>query len=106
MDYEAQTSRTVSISVENEVPYFYCKVKKPTSQGLWDVETSAEGSSKGAPKLPQLYPVTISVEDINDPPEIIPPVKEIMIMENTKVGTLLDSITAKDPDVSFGSSLQ
>lgn len=103
MDYEEQTSRNVSISVKNEVPYFFCKVKNPTSQGLWEVETLAEGSSTDATKL---YPVTIAVEDINDPPEFVPPVKEIMIMENTKVGTLLDTLTARDPDKSFGSSFQ
>lgn len=106
MDYEMQTSRNVSISVENEVPYFFCKVKQRTSQGLWDVETFTEGSSTGAPKRPKLYPVTIAVEDINDPPEFVPPVKVIMLMENTKVGTLLYTLTAKDPDKSFGGSFQ
>lgn len=106
MDYEEQTSRNVSVSVENEVPYFYCRVKTPTSQGLWDIEAIPEGSSMGAPKLSRLYPVSIAVEDINDPPEFVPPVKDIMIMENTKVGTLLDTLTARDPDKSFGSSFQ
>lgn len=106
MDYEEQPSRNVSISVENEVPYFFCKVKNPTSQGLWDIETLGEGSTRSAPKLSRLYPVTINVEDINDPPEFVPPVKEIMIMENTKVGTVLDTLTAKDPDKAFGSSFQ
>lgn len=104
MDYEEQGLRNVSISVENEVPYFFCKVKRRTSQGLWDVETLAEGS--GRDLLPKLYPISIAVEDINDPPEFVPPVKNIMIMENTKVGTLLDTLTAKDPDTSFGNSLQ
>ncbi|KAB5546045.1 hypothetical protein PHYPO_G00067580 [Pangasianodon hypophthalmus] len=104
MDYEVQTSRNVSISVENEVPYFFCKVKNPTSNGLWEIETFSEGSSTEAAKLPKLYPVTIAIEDINDPPEFVPPVKEIMIMENTKVGTLLDTLTAKDPDKPLGSS--
>ncbi|KAF4077894.1 hypothetical protein AMELA_G00193250 [Ameiurus melas] len=101
MDYEEQTSRNVSISVKNEVPYFFCKVKNPTSQGLWEVEALAEGSSMDTTKL---YPVTIAIEDINDPPEFVPPVKEIMIMENTKVGTLLGTLTARDPDKSFGST--
>ncbi|XP_058265022.1 cadherin-like protein 26 isoform X2 [Hemibagrus wyckioides] len=102
MDYEEQTSRNVSISVENEVPYFSCKVKNRTPQGLWDVETFAQGSSTATPT--ELYSVTIAVEDINDPPEFVPPVKEIMIMENAKVGTHLETFTAKDPDKSFGSS--
>lgn len=106
MDYEEQTSRNVSISVENEVPYFYCKVKNPTSHSLWDVETLPEGSKRHAPELSRLYPVNIAVEDINDPPEFVPPVKEIMIMENTNVGALLGTLTAKDTDKAFGSSFQ
>ncbi|KAK2825589.1 hypothetical protein Q7C36_019516 [Tachysurus vachellii] len=104
MDYEQQTSRNVSISVENEVPYFYCKVKNPTSDDLWDVETLTEKSTMIEAKAFQLYNATIAIEDVNDPPEFVPPVKEIMIMENTKVGTLLETLTARDPDNSFGSS--
>lgn len=107
MDYEEQTSRSVSVSVENEVPYFYCKVKNrtPAPQGLWDVETFAEGSNTNKDKLSKPYPVTIAIEDINDPPEFVPPVKEILIMENTKVGTLLDTLKAIDPDKSHDSVL-
>ncbi|KAI5612091.1 cadherin-like protein 26 isoform X1 [Silurus asotus] len=104
MDYEEQRFRNVSISVENEMPYFSCKVIKPTSQGLWEVETISAGPATRSANLPKLYPATIAVEDINDPPEFLPPVKEIMIMENTKVGTILGTLTAMDPDISFGSS--
>ncbi|XP_060794674.1 cadherin-like protein 26 [Neoarius graeffei] len=99
MDYEKQTSKNVSISVENEVPYFFCKVKKRPPQSLWDIETSAEGSSTGAPKR---YPVTIFVEDINEPPKFVPPIQVTMIRENTKVGTSFYTLTAIDPDVSSG----
>ncbi|XP_060794665.1 cadherin-4-like isoform X2 [Neoarius graeffei] len=105
MDYEEHTSINVSISVENEEPYFFCKVKNRPSQDLWDIETSAEGSSMGAPQFPKLYPVTVAVENINDPPEFVPPVKLLMIMENTKIGTPLYTLTAIDPDKSFGGSL-
>ncbi|XP_027014954.2 cadherin-like protein 26 [Tachysurus fulvidraco] len=104
MDYEQQTSRNVSISVENEVPYFSCKVKNPTSNGLWDVEILTEKSSIIKAKASQLYNATIAVEDINDPPEFVPLVKEKMIMENAKVGTYLVTLTARDTDSSFASS--
>ncbi|MCJ8741379.1 hypothetical protein PDJAM_G00069960, partial [Pangasius djambal] len=98
MDYEEQTSRNVSITVENEEPYFSCKVETRTSQGLWDVETPSTRSSTGVPILPKPYLVTIAVEDVNDPPEFVPPVRKIMIKENSKVGTLLDILTVIDPD--------
>ncbi|XP_026800887.3 cadherin-like protein 26 [Pangasianodon hypophthalmus] len=99
MDYEEQTSRNVSISVENEVPYFFCKVKTRTLWGLWDVETLPKESSTSA-----LYPVTITVQDVNDPPEFVPPVQVRMIKENAKIGTFLGKLTVKDPDKTFGNS--
>ncbi|MCJ8741382.1 hypothetical protein PDJAM_G00069990 [Pangasius djambal] len=101
MDYEEQTSRNVSIIVENEVPYFFCKVKTHKSWGLWDVETLPKESSTST-----LYTVTITVQDVNDPPEFVPPVQGITIKENTKIGTFLVNLTVKDPDKTFGSSFQ
>ncbi|KAF5906424.1 cadherin-like protein 26, partial [Clarias magur] len=107
MDYEEQTSRNLTISVENEEPYFLCNVKSRTTSDLWDVETlPKEFSRSPAPILSKPYPVTIIVEDVNDPPEFVPPVKKIMIMENTKIGTILDTLTVKDPDKTFGNSFR
>ncbi|KAB5546043.1 hypothetical protein PHYPO_G00067560 [Pangasianodon hypophthalmus] len=104
MDYEEQTSKNVSIIVENEEPYFFCKVKTRTSQGLWDVETRSTRSRTGVLILPKPYLVTIAVEDVNDPPEFVPPVRKIMIKENSLVGTLLDTLTVIDPDKTYGNS--
>lgn len=44
--------------------------------------------------------VTIHVEDVNDPPVFIPPVKKVSIMENIAVGTSLTTFIAKDMDGS------
>lgn len=100
MDYEKQTSRNVSVSVENEEDYFSCKMKPRTSQGLWNVETLPGGSGIRTSKL---YTVTITVEDVDEPPEFVPPVKKIIITENTEIETLLVNLTAIDPD---GNSFQ
>ncbi|XP_066529137.1 cadherin-like protein 26 isoform X2 [Hoplias malabaricus] len=102
MDYEEQTSRNVSISVENEVPYFSCVITNRPPTGLWGVKT--EGPETGAAAAPKLYPVTISVEDVNDPPEFVPPVQRVTIMENSKAGTPLCTFKAVDPDKTFGST--
>ncbi|XP_062872180.1 cadherin-like protein 26 [Trichomycterus rosablanca] len=99
MDFEEQAITNVSIAVKNELPYFSCKIKDRPAQGSWTVETSNDASV-----TPKLYPVAITVEDVNDPPVFIPPVKEIMIMENLKVGTALDTLKAEDPDKTFASS--
>ncbi|XP_053096442.1 cadherin-like protein 26 [Pangasianodon hypophthalmus] len=93
MDYEQQTSRNVSVSVENEELYFFCKMETPTPPGVWD--------GIGAPKL---YTVTITVEDVNEPPEFVPPVRSIMSLENTDIGTHLVTLTAIDPDKTYGNS--
>ncbi|KAL6483228.1 hypothetical protein MHYP_G00081000 [Metynnis hypsauchen] len=103
MDYEEQTSRNVSISVANEVPYFSCEITGRPAKRLWDVKTINEEPGKSLPGFPNLYPVTIAVEDMNDPPEFVPPVRKVGIIENNKPGTHLCTLEAKDPDKTFGS---
>ncbi|XP_026884679.2 cadherin-like protein 26 [Electrophorus electricus] len=100
MDYELETSRNLSVSVENEVPYFSCEITGRPNQRLWNVKTVKEGSSL---YLPKLYPITIGVIDVNDPPEFVPRVKEVMIMENSATGTYLYTLKAIDPDKTFAS---
>ncbi|KAG7323779.1 hypothetical protein KOW79_013481 [Hemibagrus wyckioides] len=99
VDYEDKMSRNLSINVENEVPNFSCRVKTRTSRGLWDVETDPKEFN-----VP--YNVTINIEDVNDPPEFVTPIKEIWIAENTKIGTLLETFSVIDPDKKFESKFQ
>lgn len=99
VDYEDKMSRNLSIIVENEVPYFSCRVKTRTSRGLWDVETYPKEF-----RVP--YNVTIDIEDVNDPPEFVTPIKEIWIAENTEIGTLLETFSVIDPDKKFESKFQ
>ncbi|KAF4077893.1 hypothetical protein AMELA_G00193240 [Ameiurus melas] len=97
MDHEEQMTRKVFVIVENELPYSFCKVKTRTPLGLWDVE-----SKTSVPVKP--FPVTVTVEDVNDPPEFVPHVKIRLISENAKIGTLLETFTVIDPDKTFGNS--
>ncbi|XP_053542215.1 cadherin-like protein 26 [Ictalurus punctatus] len=99
MDHEEQTTRKMLVSVENELPYFLCKVKTRTPLHLWDVE-----SNTSVPVLVKPFPVTITVDDVNDPPEFVPPVKIRLITENAKIGTLLETFTVIDPDKTHGNS--
>uniref|UniRef100_A0A3Q3BFS5 Cadherin-like protein 26 n=1 Tax=Kryptolebias marmoratus TaxID=37003 RepID=A0A3Q3BFS5_KRYMA len=55
INYEEKTTRELMISVENEAPYFFCKVKQ---------------------KTPVSTNVVIEVEDVNDPPEFEVTVKK------------------------------
>ncbi|XP_023283791.1 cadherin-like protein 26 [Seriola lalandi dorsalis] len=93
LDFEEGVQRELSISVENEAPYFFCKVKERTSSGLWTVETSKVDE-------PHTVKVIITVEDINDPPVFSVTVKEAMLEENAPIGTWVERVTAFDPDSS------
>lgn len=86
----------LSVSVENEVPYFSCKVTKKTSSGLWKVATS-DGGDPGAGS-PHLVKVLIDVEDVNDPPMFNETVKEAALEENAPIGTWVEKVTAVDHD--------
>ncbi|XP_030623658.1 cadherin-like protein 26 [Chanos chanos] len=92
IEYNEVTEKNISISVENVEPYLSCRVRKRVKDSKWDVETSIKETR------PKLYPVTITVDDVNDPPIFIPAVKHVEVMENPGVGFLLETFTAKDMD--------
>ncbi|XP_071350316.1 cadherin-like protein 26 [Trachinotus anak] len=94
LDYEEGEQRELSISVENEAPYFFCKVKEKTSAGLWTVDSSKVDR-------PHSVNVTITVEDANDPPVFSVTVKTAVLEENAPIGTWVEKVTAVDPDSSF-----
>lgn len=90
--------------MENEEPYFSCKVKSRPQQGLWDVEWIQGHSGTGAPV--NSLPLSINVEDINDPPMFLPEVKNVRVMENSPIGTALEKFIAKDRDGIHASSFE
>ncbi|XP_072553526.1 cadherin-like protein 26 [Salminus brasiliensis] len=94
LDFEESPKLTLSVSVENEEPLFSCAVKQRRDGGLWDVSYFRESS--GSALLS--FPITITVEDVNDPPELTPTVKHVSIMENTAAGHSLWMFTATDHD--------
>uniref|UniRef100_A0A667ZI92 Cadherin 27 n=1 Tax=Myripristis murdjan TaxID=586833 RepID=A0A667ZI92_9TELE len=78
LDFEEGAERELSISVENEVPYFSCK--------------------------PQFVNLIIQVEDTNDPPVFKVTVKEAKLEENAPIGTWVETVTAVDPDTALNTS--
>ncbi|XP_051517921.1 cadherin-like protein 26 isoform X2 [Myxocyprinus asiaticus] len=99
MDYEEQSYQNLTISVQNEAPYFYCKVKKHVPNTMWELE-NIKNPGTSFPNLYKTIQVSINVEDVNDPPVFIPPLIEVVVMENIKVGTFITTFTAKDMDGS------
>ncbi|XP_034440871.1 cadherin-like protein 26 [Hippoglossus hippoglossus] len=98
LDFEKGAQRELSISVENEIPYFFCKVKERTSSGPWTVESSKGDHASAA--QPHTVNVTIEVEDVNDPPKFRESVKKTVVKENAPTGTWLGNVTAVDKDSS------
>ncbi|XP_062397734.1 cadherin-like protein 26 isoform X2 [Sardina pilchardus] len=104
LDFEDGELRKLSVSVENEEPYFTCQVNGRPQQGLWDVAWVGADSDTRLPEIS--LPITITVEDVNDPPVFFPEVKTIRVMENSPVGTLLDKFTAEDHDGVYANSFE
>ncbi|KAL7859579.1 hypothetical protein SRHO_G00147260 [Serrasalmus rhombeus] len=96
LDFEESPELTLSVSVENEEPLFSCKVKQRQSGSLWDVDYFRDVSSSALLS----FPITITVEDTNDPPELTHAVEHVTIMENTTAGQILWTFTAMDQDSS------
>lgn len=90
--------------MENEAPYFSCKVKERTSSGLWKVDVDKESNAgAGRPHSAvagqeQTVKVVIEVEDTNDPPVFSVAVKEANLEENAPIGTWVGKVTAVDHD--------
>ncbi|CAJ1051380.1 cadherin-like protein 26 [Xyrichtys novacula] len=98
LDFEDGAQRELLISVENESPYFSCKVKEKRTSGLWKVDTTKADDLVAA--QPHSVKVIIEIEDINDPPVFTESVKEAMLEENVPKGTWVERVTAADPDSS------
>lgn len=101
MDFEKGAERELSVSVENEAPYFSCKVKEKTSSGLWTVDTSGGEADSGQLQSVNLI---IQVEDTNDPPVFKVTVKEAKLEENAPLGTWVETVTAVDPDTGHNTT--
>ena len=101
LDFEDGAERTISVSVENEETFFSCEVTKKTASGLWTVVTSRDTETMRNTIHHQQFNIT--VEDTNDPPMFIIPVKDAVIVENEEIGRLVEQFTAVDPDTTYTS---
>ncbi|XP_063744559.1 B-cadherin-like isoform X2 [Eleginops maclovinus] len=103
LDYEDSHEKHLKISVQNEVPYFSCKVQKKYTAGLWDVITIGGGTGKETAHV-STTEVTVIVEDVNDPPIFDLAEKHVTVAENTKAGFYLATFTATDHDTSSANT--
>ncbi|XP_051517924.1 cadherin-like protein 26 [Myxocyprinus asiaticus] len=94
LDYEERSSLKLTVSVENEEPFFYCRVNGRPKNGLWNIENSRGRSSSTSVSLP----INVIVEDVNDPPVFIENIKHVSVMENMEIGHSLWMFKAEDQD--------
>ncbi|KAI2653389.1 Cadherin-1 [Labeo rohita] len=75
LDFEQDNSFSLVVVVENEVPF-------------------------AIPLVTSTATVTITVQDVNEPPVFEPAKKQIMINEDIEVGSTISKYTANDPDTA------
>ncbi|KTF78513.1 hypothetical protein cypCar_00042941 [Cyprinus carpio] len=98
LDFEEKAEQKLTIFVENEESYFSCEVKERSADGLWTIITN--------PAKPSSRDITITVEDANDPPFFLDPVRKVILEENGVVGAFVDKVTAVDPDTGRRHKLE
>lgn len=108
LDYENESLKNIVITVENEIPYFTCKVMARNINGLWKIKTdpssslfsqASVGNGTGGGGSLSRYQLTVVVEDVNEPP-VFDPVQPVSVSENVEVGHYMGTFVARDPDVS------
>lgn len=90
----------LTLTLDNEIPYYFCEVVKRTEGKLWQVtggkaEATAQGSASS-----QSMSVTVSVEDVNEAPVFNELHKQAKVAENRGKGMHLARFTARDPDIN------
>ncbi|XP_078803682.1 cadherin-like protein 26 isoform X2 [Oryzias latipes] len=94
LDFEEGPQRELHFFVENQDPYFHCKVEEKTPLGLWKVDIAETRGHAGLAPIKAI----IEVEDTNDSPHFEVGVKRAMLDENTPAGTWVERVVAVDPD--------
>lgn len=102
LDYEEESTKNVTITVENEIPYHSCRVEQRKTTGLWKVVTVSGATMTGTGQYHRAstYNMTVIVEDVNEPPVFEKSDISVKLSENIKVGHYLDTLKARDPDVA------
>ncbi|XP_070766908.1 cadherin-like protein 26 isoform X2 [Enoplosus armatus] len=99
LDYEERPVKNLTISVENEIPSHSCQVVSRRATGLWEVVTKSGGAT-GTQTQGSSTRVTVTVEDVNEPPVFAKLNKQVMLGENVEQGWYLETFTATDPDIT------
>ncbi|XP_029361392.1 B-cadherin-like [Echeneis naucrates] len=105
LDYEETAMWNITVAVENEIPYFLCKVESRRTTGLWEVSTLGASPISGTTVTglgvrPSTYQVIVVVQNVNEAPIFDKVNQEVMLYENVESVQELATFTARDPDSS------
>ncbi|XP_028266829.1 cadherin-like protein 26 isoform X2 [Parambassis ranga] len=120
LNFEQGPVLNITITVENDIPYYSCKVEKRTYTGLWKVVTvtgaagsgTMVGGSSGSivdatgTQGSSTHQVTVTVMDVNEPPDFKEKNKTVQLLENKKPGQHLAIFTATDPDITSANTFK
>lgn len=90
----------LTLTLDNEIPYYLCKVVKRTEGKLWQVTGAVAGATAQGGIAGQSMSVTVTVEDVNEAPVFHELQKQAKVSENQEKGMPLASFTASDPDIN------
>lgn len=99
LDYEGSPQVDLTITLDNEIPYYFCEVIKRTDSKLWQISGGKAGATGQASTSSQSMSVTVSVEDVNEAPVFNERIKQAKVAENGEKGIHLAKFTAHDPDI-------
>lgn len=105
MDHEGSPLVNLTLTLDNEIPYYFCKVIKRTNTKYWQVSGGRAGATAQVSASSQSMSVAVSVEDVNESPVFDERIKVAKVAENGEKGTHLARFTAKDPDTMQPNSL-
>ncbi|KAM8945746.1 cadherin-like protein 26 [Pelodytes ibericus] len=98
LDYEKVTQSKLAVLVENEEPFFSCRVVQKTLSGLWKIETVKSNMGRSSQDT---KPLVVDTIDVNDPPLFIPSEITFSMQEHAMdEGTVLGIVEAKDSDIA------
>lgn len=95
---------TLRLTLDNEIPFYFCKVIKRTGTKLWQVSGDAVDATAQGSASSQSMSVTVSVEDVNEAPVFNERIKQAKVAENKEKGIHLARFTATDPDIKQSNS--
>lgn len=90
----------LTLTLDNEIPYYLCKVVKRTEGKLWQVTGAVAGATAQGGVSSQRMSVTVTVEDVNEAPVFHELHKQAKVPENQEKGMHLAKFTARDPDIN------